>query len=234
VVGVIHQAVWLATSRERWLASDWEPAGRTSDRNNLHQIGLAAHNYHDGERHFPPGGRMDEHGRPRHGWQTFLLPYIDQTPLFKRIDLQRAWNSAPNAPHFHTRIPVYQNPHIVRNVAAESLVDNAGFSHSHYAANERVLGANSRMEIGDISDGTSNTIMAGDVNGNFRPWGDPVNWRDPAAGINSSASGFGSPFSGGANFLLCDGTVRFISEKVDPAVLKAISTPAGGEPVEGF
>ena len=38
--------------------------------------------------------------------------------------------------------------------------------------------------------------MAGEVAGDFKPWGDPTNWRDPALGINRSPEGFGGPLSG--------------------------------------
>ncbi len=60
------------------------------------------------------------------------------------------------------------------------------------------------------------------------------NFRDPALGINQNRRGFGSPFTGGANFLLGDGSARFLSDKIDPKVLKALSTPNGREPLREF
>jgi prepilin-type processing-associated H-X9-DG protein len=73
--------------------------------------------------------------------------------------------------------------------------------------------------------------MGGEVVSHFKAWGDPTNWRDPALGINRSLSGFGSPAPGGANFLMVDGSVRFLKDNIDLRVLKALSTPAGGEKV---
>jgi prepilin-type processing-associated H-X9-DG protein len=83
----------------------------------------------------------------------------------------------------------------------------------------------------DRKDGTANTLMAGEAADDFKPWGHPTNWRDPAIGINRSPQGFGSPHRGGAVFLFMDGSVRFIKDTVDPQVLKSLSTPAGGEPI---
>ena len=110
--------------------------------------------------------------------------------------------------------------------------DAAGYALSHYAGNAAVLGGERAAEpAGTLSDGSSNTIMAGEVVSNFKPWGDPTNWRDLALGINRTPSGFGSPAPGGANFLMVDGSVRFLKDKIDLRVLKALSTPAGGEKV---
>jgi prepilin-type processing-associated H-X9-DG protein len=74
--------------------------------------------------------------------------------------------------------------------------------------------------------------MAGEIIHRFPPWGKPGNWRDPALGINRRADGFGGPFVGGANFLFADGSVRFIKNTVEPAVLKALGTPDGADPLE--
>lgn len=71
-----------------------EAARRTQCRNNLKQIGLALHNYHDVYNMFPPGRVRNSYATPdawysgNIAWLPRLLPYIDQAPLFNRID----WN----------------------------------------------------------------------------------------------------------------------------------------------
>jgi prepilin-type processing-associated H-X9-DG protein len=113
------------------------------------------------------------------------------------------------------------------------LRDANGYGLSHYAANSHVLGPNTALRVGDITDGTSTTLLIGEVNTEFKPWGHPVNWRDPALGIQRSPRGFGGVAgSGGANFVMVDGSVRFISERVSPAVLRALATPNGGESID--
>ena len=71
--------------------------------------------------------------------------------------------------------------------------------------------------------------------GNLLPWGHPANARDPAVGLGHPA-GFGGPWRGGAtNVVLADGAATFLSPDIDPAVLTALATPAGGEAVgDGF
>src|SRR5215510_14912601 len=62
-----------------------EAASRTQCQNNLKQIGLAAHNYHDANRHFPPGvgyTPLDTGGVWGNGL-FHLLPYLEQDPLYK-------------------------------------------------------------------------------------------------------------------------------------------------------
>ena len=70
------------------------------------------------------------------------------------------------------------------------------------------------------------------MNAEFRPWGHPANWRDPSDGINKSPDGFGGPRgSGGAQFVMADGSVRFVSDAISPRVLQALGTPNGREEV---
>jgi prepilin-type N-terminal cleavage/methylation domain-containing protein/prepilin-type processing-associated H-X9-DG protein len=62
-----------------------EAARRTQCKNNLKQIGLALHNYHDTSLSFPPGTLF---GDDDYGWGTFILPNLDQGNLYSRMDFQ--------------------------------------------------------------------------------------------------------------------------------------------------
>jgi hypothetical protein len=87
--------------------------------------------------------------------------------------------------------------------------------------------------ITDIADGVANTLMIGEAAGNFKPWGYPANLRDPALGVGQSPDGFGGPSGqGGAQLVMCDGSVRFISNRIDRKILTALGTPAGGETID--
>jgi prepilin-type processing-associated H-X9-DG protein len=225
-VGVVHQVGWLLASDAPLVENSSRGINsRLESVNHLKQIGMGLHDYHNSHKTFPPAGTFDAVGRPLHGWQTRLLPFLEQEDLHDSIDFEVPWDHPRNAPAFQTELPVYRIPMI------PDRKDEAGYALSHYAGNAHVLGGDVSRTLGDVKDGGSSTIMAGEVASAFTPWGYPANWRDPALGINRSPEGFGSPFPGGANFLFVDGSVRFLKNTIDPQVLKALSTPTGGEPV---
>ncbi len=88
------------------------------------------------------------------------------------------------------------------------------------------MNANGAMRREDVTDGLSSTILIGEVAANFKPWGDPVNWRDPALGLGASPDRFGGvPGERGAQFVFMDGSVHFLSEDIDPQVLRARARP---------
>ena len=225
--GIAHQLGWLLTSGESLLNHDGASmaARRAQSVNNLKQIGLGLYNYHDAYSSFPPGGTFDAVGRPLHGWQTMLLPFSERKELFDQIDLGVPWDDLRNAPPFRTEVFFFLNPPI------RETKDKAGYALSHYAGNALLLGGDVLRSMRSVTDGASSTIMAGEIAGEFQPWGYPMNWRDPALGINRSPEGFGSPYPGGANFLFVDGSVKFIKNSVDPRVFQSLGTPAGYERV---
>ena len=89
-----------------------EAARRTQCRNNLKQIGLAMHNYADVYKQFPIGimwrGHLRETGW---AWPSFILPYMDQAPLYNQIDF--------NIPFFD---PSDTSPAALQNQAAVKTV----------------------------------------------------------------------------------------------------------------
>jgi hypothetical protein len=229
LIVVVHQFAWLATSERPWSRS-FNP--RTRMQGRLLTIGQAVRDYEEEHHHFPPGGSFDRYGSPLHSWETMLLPYSEHWEYSSQKtrvnpDLSLRWNDPGNAGHFKTVLPTYLNP----GVAGPSH-DSEGYGLSHYAANARVLGPGRAMRKEQITDGLSNTIMAGEIKENFRPWGDPLNYRDPAEGVQQSPDGFGGPWSDGeTQFLMMDGSTRQVGKDIDPAILKALATPNGGEKV---
>jgi Protein of unknown function (DUF1559) len=225
VTGVAHQVGWLVATRPLTVSAVSGYSRRAHSTNNLKQIGLALHNYSQKHGSFPLAGTFDSIGRPLHGWQAAILPFVDQSDLYRRIDFRLPWNDTHNASTYQTEVYVYKNPGI------EYLKDRAGYAPSHYAGSAAMLGGDCAHTLRDVTDATDATILAGEVASGFKPWGDPTNWREVALGINRAPNGFGGPFPGGASFLMVDGSVRFLKNTIDPNVLKALSTPAGGEKV---
>ncbi|WP_278470511.1 DUF1559 domain-containing protein [Gimesia maris] len=217
-------ATILAIGTFFWLKKV-EAEHRAVSKKHLKQIGLAMKNYHDTFSTFPPGGTETPDGKPYLSWQTAILPYIKQAPLYNKVNFSRPWNHPQNHPLFKSEIDVYLNPAIEQTVSAE------GLALTHYAGNKLVLKTNGFMNYRHIKDGTANTILAVEVAENFKPWGDPTNTVEPAKVFGSGKK---SSFTGGNHLLISDGSVRFVTDQIDPELLKALSTPTGRERMDQF
>jgi hypothetical protein len=205
---------------------DWREFGeaRRQSRRNLKNIALGALCYSDKENHaFPAAASFSADGKPLHGWETAILPFIDGEDLYKQIDMAAAWNDERNAVPMKQEVTLLMHP-----LVGERRFD--GYALSHYAGNIRVIGTKP-MKIADITDGTSNTLLFGEVAHDYRPWGEPMNCRDPGKGL-MVADGFATPRGDHVQFAFADGTVRAFHRSVSPEILKALATPNGGESVD--
>lgn len=227
MIALVHQVAWLfrdgrpfVVEREQ-LPIQWEP----DSRQNLRGMASAMPGLVDGSPSLPPGGTYTASGEPLHSWMTALLPYIPYST--KGIDFDKPWNSPENAERFRTVVPPFLNGSLpdapVRN--------EQDFGLAHFAANIRVFGANRGMKLSEITDGHSTTILVGEVAAGFKAWGDPTNVRDPARGLKRTAKDFSGVSGRPVLFLMADGSVKAIDERVSPEVLRAMATPAGGENV---
>jgi prepilin-type N-terminal cleavage/methylation domain-containing protein/prepilin-type processing-associated H-X9-DG protein len=161
-----------------------EAAARAQCTNNLKQLGLALHGYHDGRKVFPPGyqaagpfvdGAADT--APGWGWGAFILPYLEQGPLHRQLNFNQP---VQNSPAIQTMLAVYLCPSDVPAPSAFTVPDGFGSpiclaAPSSYAAccggdesdtfgpNGRgVFFRNSAIRMADITDGTSETILIGE------------------------------------------------------------------------
>jgi len=186
-----------------------EAANRTKCSNNLKQIGLALHNYHDTNGRFPPGylyspdapapaalffdrggGHLISPQRPGWGWAAFLLPFIEQEPLYQQIDMTQAVES----PQFDTvrTTPVNMyicpadngvgvfGPLTIFNKWMPSAFTNSyaacygaeGIINTHPDKGNGMFSRNSRWRMDDVADGTSSTLAIGERGAFFTktPW----------------------------------------------------------------
>jgi prepilin-type N-terminal cleavage/methylation domain-containing protein/prepilin-type processing-associated H-X9-DG protein len=161
-----------------------EAAARLQCKNNLKQIGLALHNYHDTQQALPPGyfafssysdGATDT--APGWGWAAFILPYLEQEPLYRQIDLRQSVASSAAA---RTPVKLYlcpsdltpPGPFAVPDPFGSPLAAAAPCSYAACVGGDESdttaptgLGAfyrNSRTRLTDIADGTSNTVLVGE------------------------------------------------------------------------
>jgi prepilin-type processing-associated H-X9-DG protein/prepilin-type N-terminal cleavage/methylation domain-containing protein len=168
-----------------------EAAARQYCQNNLKQIGLACHHFHDAQKKLPSGyaasgpyvdGASDT--SPGWGWSALLLPYLEQESVFRRIQFDVPVEDPKNATAIATAFSGFRCPADVAPADAFAVPDGFGnalawAAPSSYAAcvggdeseaqgpdGLGIFYRNSATRLADILDGTSNTIMIGE-----RAWG---------------------------------------------------------------
>ena len=173
-----------------------EAARRAMCGNNLKQLGIALHSYHETHSIFPPGCLAmsyagvayapgnTEPGRTAvaggWGWSVFILPYVDQGPLYN--SLAPNGNNFPAAPTALTKtiLPIFICPSdAAGNIVTSTPMGGDGTTTGHAKSNyPAIFGStsvnyvntaaqntrgmfwyNSNVRIADVTDGTSNTVM---------------------------------------------------------------------------
>jgi hypothetical protein len=86
------------------------PSRRMVCGNNMKQIALALHNYHDAYGSFPPAYIADENGIPRHSWRVLLLPFVEAEALYSEYDFSEPWNGPNNIKLLNRMPPAYACP----------------------------------------------------------------------------------------------------------------------------
>jgi prepilin-type N-terminal cleavage/methylation domain-containing protein/prepilin-type processing-associated H-X9-DG protein len=104
-----------------------ESARRTQCVNNLHQLGVGIHNFHDVKKKLPASGRPTTSSTVRIGSFVFLLPFIERQDLWDLYDQSVNWSDAKNVPVTSKRVTVYECPSSPTNRAImDHSVDGAG------------------------------------------------------------------------------------------------------------
>lgn len=274
-----------------------EAARRTQCKNNLKQLGLAMHNYHDTVLRFPYSSGYNT--ASLHMWTEFLLPYIDQAPLFNQISFAMHNGVGANYTLLNNKTMTFlacpSNP----NSSNRTCLSNTGYDNQSgggdwttnglcytvcagpstlstadsyippdcpgvntYCLNV-VTGTNldtadpgnmkgmfgPRNEyssaIRDITDGTSNTIMLGEMRGELVRyhgiWSTnfPGIWtglkinRPATIGDWPTSSGMASFHVGGAHVVMADGAVRFLSNNIDFVMFNYLGGKSDGQVISG-
>jgi len=263
-----------------------DAAARMKCSNNLKQIGLGIHHYHDTEGNMPTsvspwneGGQPPRNGR---GWILETLPYLEQDNLYKALEPTRNQDffsygpdslAGSNMQQWVTKVlPIfkcpsdgksqrtsfeqYQWPGIevattnYKGVIGDVMMGGAGTGapDTHWAReNPGVFWRNSyqsKFNFGAVKDGLSNTFFVGEdvpfhnqhsalyySNGDYASCHQPLNFfPNPAVPWNwPVVMSFRSLHTGGANFLLGDGSVRFVRQSVDFTAYRAHCTKWGSE-----
>jgi prepilin-type N-terminal cleavage/methylation domain-containing protein/prepilin-type processing-associated H-X9-DG protein len=206
-----------------------EAASRATCQNNLKQIGLALHSYHDRMKKFPAGfvsqvNAEDISIGPGWGWGAYLLDDLEQGNLNRQINITLDIGNNANAGPRVQSLPVFlcpsDNPPStfvpLQATASLAFASYVGvFGSDEITADEGggdgIFYRNSKTRIGDIIDGTSNTLMVGERASRiaYSTWtgaltGSEVKPNSPTQYGNGSAG------------VLCLGNIGYASEMHTP------------------
>jgi len=197
-----------------------EPTRREilTSQNNLKQIALAFHNYHDAMGAFP-NNTYDKDGKGLLSWRVLILPYIEEAVLYKQFKLDEAWDSETNKPLI-AKMPKLYAP--IRVKAKEGETFYRGF-----AGKGAIFGPDKAkgLKLTTVTDGTSNTGMVFEA-------GEAVSWTkgdDLPFDPKKELPKLGGLFDGASNVALCDGSVRRIKKDADEKELRKLIGYNDGE-----
>ncbi len=214
-----------------------EAAMRTQSLNNLKQLGLAMHIYHDSYKVFPPA--VGENANQSGPTQFHLLPFIEQNALYQKAE-GASWKNGT----YSFVIPVFLDP---RDASAPDFLYKNWLATTNYPVNWMIT-KDGKMRMLNITDGTSNTLMFAQryqmCNGQPTAWGYPSihPWAPMFAyyseGMFQSApsqqqcdprraQSFGSVILVG----MCDGSARAIPDMISPTSWYYLVDPADGNPL---
>jgi prepilin-type processing-associated H-X9-DG protein len=201
-------------------------SARLQSANNLKQIGLAMHNYHDVNGVFPAAAIVDKKGKPLLSWRVAILPYIEQDNLYKQFHLDEPWDSEHNKKLAEVVVKTYQLPYEGR--------DEKKLHYTNYrvfVGNGAVFDMVQGCKISEIVDGTSNTILAFE-GAESTPWTKPDEIEfDPKKPMIKHLR---FQDNSACNLLFCDGSVRTVSSKLSEEILRLLIQKDDGMPIPDF
>lgn len=185
-----------------------EAARRSQCKSNLKQIGLALHNYHDVHRSFPPffinrtgnATRIADADKGAN-WLVFLLPFIDQAPLYNQWDFDIPANQNSGRSQ---NLPIYKCPTDPQSDSAPCVYAGGGWSRGNYGMNvspcwfgvggggpngtpRGMSTVNNGVSFRDITDGTSNTIAVDELRAGLNEQDLRGSWAMPGLGSGTAA-----------------------------------------------
>ena len=220
--GVLGIGVGLALPAVQKVRS---AASRTQSANNLKQIGLAIHNYHDVHNKFPEDIK-DADGKPLLSWRVAILPYIEQEALYKQFKLDEPWDSKHNLPLSKIVVKTFVSPD------AEAPTDADGYALTNYpgvAGPGTMFDPDGGLTFAGVTDGLSNTVMVLE-SATAAPWAKPGDLViDPKKDVPKLRPVGGQKT---INVLMGDGSVRAVDPaKVPDKIWRLLFLRNDGQPI---
>lgn len=191
----------------------------TTSANNLKQIGLAFHNYHDAYVNFPTD-IVDKDGKALLSWRVAILPFVEEAVLYQQFKLDEPWDSANNKKLIE-KMPKLYAPVRVKGKAGETF-------YQVFTGKEAPFVEGKKLTILQITDGTSNTGMVFEA-------GEPVIWSKPADMAFDSKKALpklGGLFDGDFHVAMFDGSVMLLKKNPDEKEMKNLIMHNDGNAVD--
>jgi uncharacterized protein (TIGR03067 family) len=207
----------LAAARE----GDGATAGqRRASANNLKQIALAMHNYHDTYKRLPANAIYSKDGKALLSWRVAILPFIEENALYQEFKLDEPWDSE------HNKKLLAKMPKIYAPVAGNAPADSTFYQV--FTGPDTIFAGMKGSSFARITDGASNTILAAEA-GTAVPWTKP---DDMPFDAKKDLPKLGGLFRAGFHVAMADGSVRFIRRDFDPQTLRLAIMPNDGQVVD--
>ncbi len=226
-VGVCVVGLVLAANHCGGTSGPRPAAKRVVCQNNIRQVVLGVHNFESVHLRLPQN--VSSGDTPTLSWRAEMLPYWEEQNRYDAIDFAQSWDSEYNAA-FASPIPS-----LLRCPADSRDRESPLTSYVAVAGAGTMWPGMKPICLEDITDGLGTTIA------NMESTRAKVHWmspRDLPLAHTLKADRYGkpmfllSPHPGGANVAIADGSSRFLSDRVSPDVLHAMSTIAGNEPID--
>ena len=207
-------------------------APRSQSMNNLKQMALALHDYHDTYGHLPPAASRDVGGKPLLSWRVAILPFIEEEKLYKQFHLDEPWDSPHNIQLLDQMPRPFGSPG--QKPASANMTFYRVFSGPGTAFERDGL----KIPV-DFPDGTANTILIAEA-------GDAVPWTKPdelVYSVDKPLPPLGGVFlrhdwlgrrkeSQGCLVALADASIRWFPRDTPETTIRAYITRNGGEKIE--
>jgi hypothetical protein len=202
-------------------------ATKMSNANNLRQLVLAMHNYHDTRGRLPPAVIYSKDGKPLYSWRVELLPYLGQEQLYQQFKKDEAWDGPNNKRLLARMPPVFDLP--------GKAPDGQGLTYYQvFTGPGTPFNGKMGIPFAQFTDGTSNTILIVEATKGV-PWTAPQDIpytapkrpTDPPSPIRHLLGGhFGNVF----HVAMADGSTLAISKMVSDQTLNWAINPSDGHP----
>lgn len=197
---------------------------------NLKNIMLALWQYHDKHSSFPPAYVVDGEGRRMHSWRVLILRELGHESLFARYRFDEPWDGP------HNRGLIAEMP-AVFGCPSDSSRKRGVTNYVAVVGPQTIWPEQYSASIGDVIDGTSNTLQVVESCDLHVPWTEPrdLSREDVLPGLNlKEPPSFSSRHTGGAQTAMADGTVRFVNNNINLGILRALCNMASGAPLPGI